>query len=572
MLKPNVLNLFVAAALGVAASPVLAVDSGDAPQVYGDATHEVVVGAPQIGSVGPDNNGPVFGPFADGDDLSEGVDDEDGVFEFPTLVQNGKAYTTNVFVENSTGNEATLAGWVDFDGNGVFDPDEYTVATVPSSAPGEQVRVKLEWNSLLGVTTDFFGPTFARFRISSQPIGPGNATGFLPDGEVEDYGLQIQADFDGDEIPDGDDLDNDNDGIPDLVEGTVDTDGDLTPDARDFDSDGDGIADFIEAGNQPTNPVDTDGDGTPDFLDLDSNNDGTPDSVFADDDSDQDGIPNALEGSGDTDGDGVLNSADIDSDNDAIPDAVEFGSGNSAVDTDGDGVPDFQDLDSDNDGIPDAFESNFFTVNVAELDQDLDGRLDGNLIFGTNGLADVVETDDDSGIPVFAIADTDDDGVQDFRDLDSDSDGVNDVSEAGADDVNSDGMIDNGVDSNDDGLFEGNINFLFADSRLPDVDTDFLPDFQDADADGSTLGVVGNGSPTVPVVTTPAPTTDNVVAQTPVVGDSGGIIQTGIQGAAGCSVSGQAKDKVLPMLALVSVLMMAMRRRKSAVVKGDIKR
>jgi len=354
MLKPNRLNLIVAAALGVTASPVLAVDSGDAPQTYGDATHEVVVGAPQIGEVAPDNNDPVFGPFADGDDLSGNVDDEDGVSAFPTLVQDGKAYTTNVFVENSTGNEATLAGWVDFDGNGVFDPDEYTVATVPSSAPGEQVRIKLEWNSLTGVTTEFFGPTFARFRISSQPIGAGNATGFLPDGEVEDYVLQIEPDFDGDEIPDSLDLDNDNDGIPDAVEGTVDTDGDTTPDARDFDSDGDGIGDFIEAGDQPTNPVDTDGDGIPDFLDLDSNNDGTPDSVFADDDSDQDGIPDSIEGAIDTDGDGVLNSSDIDSDNDAIPDAIEFGDGDTAVDTDSDGVPDFLDLDSDNDGIPDA--------------------------------------------------------------------------------------------------------------------------------------------------------------------------------------------------------------------------
>jgi len=152
-------------------------------------------------------------------------------------VQNGKSYTTNVFVENSTGSESTLGGWVDFDGNGVFDPDEFTVATVPSGAPGEQVRVKLEWNTLSGVTSDFFGPTFARFRISSQSFGAGNATGYLPDGEVEDYSLQIEADFDGDSIPDTIDLDNDNDGIPDAVEGNVDTDGDTTPDSRDFDSD-----------------------------------------------------------------------------------------------------------------------------------------------------------------------------------------------------------------------------------------------------------------------------------------------------------------------------------------------
>lgn len=567
MFKPNRLNLIVAAALGVAASPVLAVDTGDAPQTYGDASHDVVIGSPQLGEVAPDNNGPIFGPFADGDDLSEALDDEDGVVAFPTLVQYGKAYTTNVFLQNNTGNEATLAGWIDFDGNGVFDPDEYTVASVQSSDPGEQVRIKLEWNSLTGVTSEFFGPTFARFRISSQPISAGEATGFLPDGEVEDYLLQIEADFDGDEIPDTVDPDNDNDGIPDAVEGNVDTDGDTTPDSRDFDSDNDGIGDFIEAGDQPTNPVDTDGDGTPDYLDLDSNNDGILDSEFAADDSDQDGIPDATDGAIDTDGDGILNSDDIDSDNDGIPDAIEFGDGPDAADTDGDGIADFLDLDSDNDGIPDAYEANFFTVPVGELDFDpLDGRLDANLVYGTNGYADVLETDDDSGIPVFAVSDVDNDGVQDFRDLDSDADGINDVSEAGGNDVNADGIIDNGEDANDDGLFDGSINFLFADGQLPDVDEDFVPDFQDTSADGSQLGTVG--SPTTPPTPTeeqePLPPTDT----TPPAGDSDPIIQTGLNGVAGCSVSGKGKDGVLPMLALISFILMAVRRRKMPPVKS----
>ncbi len=82
MLKPNRLNVVIAAALGLAASPVLATDSGDAPATYGEALHEVVDGSPQIGQVGPDNNGPAFSPFADGDDLSEAQDDEDGVFGF----------------------------------------------------------------------------------------------------------------------------------------------------------------------------------------------------------------------------------------------------------------------------------------------------------------------------------------------------------------------------------------------------------------------------------------------------------------------------------------------------------
>jgi len=59
-----------------------------------------------------------------------------------------------------------------------------------------------------------------------------------------------------------------------------DTDMDGTPDYLDDDSDGDGISDAMEAGDTSvsTAPVDSDGDGTPDFRDLDSDNDGLTDA------------------------------------------------------------------------------------------------------------------------------------------------------------------------------------------------------------------------------------------------------------------------------------------------------
>jgi YVTN family beta-propeller protein len=72
-------------------------------------------------------------------------------------------------------------------------------------------------------------------------------------------------------------------------------------------------------------------------------------------DSDDDGIPDAVEGSQDTDGDGVKDSLDADSDGDGIPDSVEAGPDPAnPVDTDGDGTPDYKDTDSDNDGVPDG--------------------------------------------------------------------------------------------------------------------------------------------------------------------------------------------------------------------------
>ena len=88
-----------------------------------------------------------------------------------------------------------------------------------------------------------------------------------------------QADFDGDTQGDTCDSDDDNDSIPDQVEGGDDFDGDGFANWFDTDSDGDGIGDTEEAGGDPTHPIDTDGDGAPDFLDTDSDDDGVLDGV-----------------------------------------------------------------------------------------------------------------------------------------------------------------------------------------------------------------------------------------------------------------------------------------------------
>lgn len=72
------------------------------------------------------------------------------------------------------------------------------------------------------------------------------------------------------QLPPCHNLDCDNDGIPNHVEGddSVDTDGDGLPDYRDDDADGDDVPDAHEG------VKDSDGDGTPDFQDIDSDNDG----------------------------------------------------------------------------------------------------------------------------------------------------------------------------------------------------------------------------------------------------------------------------------------------------------
>ncbi len=230
--------------------------------------------------------------------------------------------------------------------------------------------------------------------------------------------------FDMDALPNFLDLDSDNDGIPDVVEaggpdvnnnaiidGFVDVNGDglhdgyinatallktgadITADGRadsypnknkdrdrmpnflDLDSDGDGIVDVIEAGLPDAdfngiadgvigtngwsttisampalNLRNTDADGKPDYLDIDSDDDGIPDNIEG-----QTTAGYLLPGVIDTDGDGLVDTYD---------NIAGFGgSGIFVYDHDADGIPDYRDLDTDGDGLPDIVEGNDFNLN-----------------------------------------------------------------------------------------------------------------------------------------------------------------------------------------------------------------
>lgn len=255
-------------------------------------------------------------------------------------------------------------------------------------------------------------------------------------------GLGAQ-DFDGDGVPNYLDTDSDNDGIPDVaevfgtdisnigrltnfvdansdglsdnnvnatallktgsdispVDGRADNfpnknlDRDFRPNPYDLDSDGDGIVDVIEAGLPDVNLngiVDgtiavngwstsvssmpsltlrnTDSNGNPDYLDIDSDDDGIPDNI--------EGMSTAgylLPTTTDADGDGLMSPYD---------NSASFGgSGIFVYDHDGDGTPDYRDLDTDGDGSPDVVEGNDWNFNgwgdedvsLTGLDTDGDG-------------------------------------------------------------------------------------------------------------------------------------------------------------------------------------------------------
>lgn len=151
--------------------------------------------------------------------------------------------------------------------------------------------------------------------------------------------IRVVNDYDCDNIPDLNDLDDDNDGILDIDEGDglIDSDMDGIPDSRDIDSDNDGITDNVEWQSEmdyiePTVTdankngwddayditltgvyyvaVDTDGNGIPDFLDTDSDSDGLDDNTEGFD-TVGDGLPDIFPLKSDTDLDGLDDAYDL---------------------------------------------------------------------------------------------------------------------------------------------------------------------------------------------------------------------------------------------------------------------
>ena len=235
--------------------------------------------------------------------------------------------------------------------------------------------------------------------------------------DADDNDVDDRVDADGDGVPNHLDLDSDNDGIADVVENAGTTDADTDNDGRldsALDADGDGLvsaadADDADAGNTTSTfgARNTDEAGGIDSLDLDADADGIPDIVealgtdadfdgvvdsfadgngngwgsavdagdggtawetpdtdgddkldFQDDDSDDDGISDAIEGhDGDGDGEADITPSGDDENGNGLDDAYETGNGPALPNTDNDGFANYRDDDDDNDGTPTASET-----------------------------------------------------------------------------------------------------------------------------------------------------------------------------------------------------------------------
>ena len=158
---------------------------------------------------------------------------------------------------------------------------------------------------------------------------------------TESATAQNSGDTDGDGIPDNEDLDSDGDGIWDIMEvlgNDPDNDGMVGVGAI-TDTNEDGLEDTIEPNGFPA--IDFDGDGLPNFQDLDSDADTVPDAIEFDmnndgitpDDTDNDGNWNFLDI--DDDGDGLTTAVEWDYNQDgAGPDDCDYDGLPNFLDTD----------------------------------------------------------------------------------------------------------------------------------------------------------------------------------------------------------------------------------------------
>lgn len=165
-------------------------DFGDAPDPYPTKlSHQGAwhpIGGPRFGAVVDGETDGQPDAAAMGDDLTPvgAPDDEDGI-TFLTPLVPGQVATVQIVVGGTGFQRAYVDAWIDFGGDGSWTQTQDQILAGLQLAPGTYLR------EFIVPREARLGPTYARFRISSQPIGTfrDKAT----DGEVEDYQVTIAS-------------------------------------------------------------------------------------------------------------------------------------------------------------------------------------------------------------------------------------------------------------------------------------------------------------------------------------------------------------------------------------------
>lgn len=286
----------------------------------------------------------------------------------------------------------------------IYDPNGDVITSVasgeiqPTSPAGDWVEVSAS-----------FTTNFSQFTVE---LSNANLGGLGNDLAIDDiFVKQTLCDLDGDGVADSIDLDNDNDGIPNVVElGLVDDNHDATVfnDATNpwTDTNNNGMHDAYES----LIPRDTDNDGVPDYLDIDSDNDGIFDNVeydgLGDIDISGDGVGEGNDyqdtvtdiKNDDPDGDGILSIMDDNDDDTDTVASLDHGTFSypDPLDSDGDSIPDYLDVDSNDPTNNTADGSDIDTTVYAHLDADNDGEIDGSIDNDKDGLLSTFDTDDNT--------------------------------------------------------------------------------------------------------------------------------------------------------------------------------
>lgn len=157
-------------------------------ETYGIARHSIQ-SCLKIGEVNTevDINHEFFPRFYQGGTANNNYDGYSKIDIGTGTLANG--ITVTVKTLNSKESSAFLAGWIDFNENGMFDINEISkTITIPGGIT-DPTEYKLEWTLPAGVNPQL--NTFMRIRLTSENIDGTWAAGDAADGEVEDYYLKF---------------------------------------------------------------------------------------------------------------------------------------------------------------------------------------------------------------------------------------------------------------------------------------------------------------------------------------------------------------------------------------------
>lgn len=157
-------------------------DFGDAPASYGtlyanDGARHVIVSGYTLGATVDAESDGQPNATATGDGA-----DENGVV-MPATITACSAISIPVTLTNTAGlNAARLDAWIDFGGDGTFDPADRIATGFALNAGLNNLNVNVPCSAKSVAS-------YARFRLSS--LGVANPTGPAGDGEVEDYAVTV---------------------------------------------------------------------------------------------------------------------------------------------------------------------------------------------------------------------------------------------------------------------------------------------------------------------------------------------------------------------------------------------